>query len=318
MDSNRDEQSGAIAEGRRIYLGNLLYATKPNEIEQALEEHGFGNYVQIHVSVDPVSGRNPGYCFVDFQDRETAEAALTDLVATVRGRPLKVGPCQPKQQGQRRDNNGGSRWGPSQRESNYNSSSNNNGDSNGSGNNRWGDWKRGTDGRNGNGNTSGSRGQPDHFNNQFSGDRQEPSGKRVYIGGLGKMVDQDQNQAEISELLAGHNPLTIGKRITARDRETQEAKPNANYCFVDFATTDEAQRVVDALNGMDYGDAGGYLRVSIARGAPERRDNNNQDGGNNNNYSNGGRQQNNYRNRQKPDDAGVQRAFDSNNWRRKE
>ncbi|CAK7221306.1 hypothetical protein SCUCBS95973_004449 [Sporothrix curviconia] len=311
MDSNRDEQSGAIAEGRRIYLGNLLYATKPNEIEQALEEHGFGNYVQIHVSVDPVSGRNPGYCFVDFQDRETAEAALTDLNATVRGRTLKVGPCQPKQQGQRRENNGGSRWGPSQRDAAGDSQNNNS---------RWGDWKRGTDGRNGSNNTGGSRGALDHYN-----DHQEPSGKRVYIGGLGKMVDQDQNQAEISELLAGHNPLAIGKRITARDRETQVAKPNANYCFVDFATTDEAQSVVDALNGMDYGDAGGYLRVSIARGAPERRDNrdgnnngnynsNNQDGG----YNNGGRQQNNYRNRQKPDDAGVQRAFDSNNWRRKE
>ena len=304
--------------------GNLLYATKPNEIEQALEEHGFGNYVQIHVSIDPVSGRNPGYCFVDFQDRETAEAALTSLVATVRGRPLKVGPCQPKQQGQRRDNynsNGGSRWGPSQRDNSGDNQNGSNGDSNGSSlNNRWGDWKKGTNGRNGNYNASGSRGTLDHFNNQFHNGRQEPSGKRVYIGGLGKMVDQEQNQAEISELLAGYSPLAIGKRITARDRETQEVKPNANYCFVDFATADEAQRVVDALNGMDYGDAGGYLRVSIARGGPEQsgRDNNynnsnNQEGGNN-----GGRQQNNYRNRQKPDDAGVQRAFDSNNWRRKE
>ncbi|CAK7206653.1 hypothetical protein SEUCBS139899_009457 [Sporothrix eucalyptigena] len=308
MDSS-SEQGGAIAEGRRIYLGNLLYATKPSEIEQALEDHGFGNYAQIHVSVDPVSGRNPGYCFVDFNDRETAEAALTSLVATVRGRPLKVGPCQPKQQGQRRE---GNRWGPSS-DSASNSQSNNN-------NNRWGDWKKGTDGRNGNYNTSGARGQLDHFNSVYSNDRQEPNGKRVYIGGLGKMVDQEQNQAEIAELLAGHNPVAIGKRITARDRETQEAKPNANYCFVDFATTEEAQRVVDALNGMDYGDAGGYLRVSIARGVPDRsaRDNgnnynnNNQDGNNNGN----GRQHNNYRKRQ--DDAGVQRAFDSNNWRRKD
>ncbi|CAK7562988.1 MAG: hypothetical protein SEPTF4163_000844 [Sporothrix epigloea] len=308
--SNRGEQSDAIVEGRRIYLGNLLYATKPNEIEQALEEHGFGNYIQIHVSVDPVSGCNPGYCFVDFADRKTAEAALTSLNATIRGRPLKVGPCQPKQQGQRRENNVGSRWGPSQRVAESDALSS-----------RWGDWKRGTDGRNGNFNSSGARGALDHYNNLSGHESKVPSGRRVYIGGLGKSVDQEHNQAEIGELLAGYNPIAIGKRITGRDRETQETRPNANYCFVDFATTEDAERVVEVINGKEFGKEGCFLRAAIARGMPERTGHDARDGSGNdiaNNHQDGARQQNNYRNRQKPDDAGLQRAFDSSNWRRKE
>ncbi|CAK7269795.1 hypothetical protein SEPCBS119000_003753 [Sporothrix epigloea] len=311
MDSsNRGEQSEAIAEGRRIYLGNLLYATKPNEIEQALEEHGFGNYIQIHVSVDPVSGCNPGYCFVDFADRETAENALNSLVATVRGRTLKVGPCQPKQPGQRRENNGGSRWGPSQRDPEQDALSN-----------RWGDWKKSTGARTASLDTSGPRGALEHFNNWSGHERQVPSGRRVYIGNLGKSVDQEENQAEIGQLLAGYNPIAIGKRITGRDRETQETRPNANYCFVDFASKEDAQRAVNALNGKEYGAVGVILRASIARSMPERTDRDPRDGSSNDNENgqqDGGRP-NNYRTpRQKPDEAGLRRAFDSDNWRRKD
>lgn len=281
--------------------GNILYATRPNEIEQVLEDHGFGNYAQIHVSIDPVSGRNPGYCFVDFNDRETAEAALTSLVATLRGRPLKVGPCQPKQPGQRRDKE--SRWGPSSREGGSDADR------------RWGDWKKSTDGRSGSSGAAAStpRSNLDHTQSTNGNDRQEPNSKRVYIGGLGVTVDQDQNQAEITDLLRGFQPVAIGKRITARDRETQEAKPNANYCFVDFETAAEAQKAVDTLNGIPYGDDGAYLRVSHARGYTERSGrmdrnaNTNEDGG----------RHNNYRKRQTADD-GAPRALDSMNWRRKD
>ncbi|KAL1896095.1 hypothetical protein Sste5346_004835 [Sporothrix stenoceras] len=295
MDSpgHRDEQSGAIAEGRRIYLGNLLYATRPNEIEQALEDHGFGNYAQIHVSVDPVSGRNPGYCFVDFNDRETAESALNSLVATVRGRPLKVGPCQPKQQGQRRDARPADRWGSS-REANTDSRT---GDDR-----RWGDWKKGTDGRDNNNTPSG--------------------GKRLYIGNLGPMQDQEQNQQEIGDLLQGFAPTAIGKRLTARDRETNEPRPGQNYCFVDFATADEARQAMEALNGIPYGDEGNTLRVSIARGTPEggRSRQEYQPRGGNGDRNGGDRDGNNgggYRKRNTAED-GPPRALTANSWRRQD
>lgn len=301
-----------------------MYATRPNEIEQALEDHGFGNYAQIHVSVDPVSGRNPGYCFVDFNDRETAESALNSLVATVRGRPLKVGPCQPKQQGSgsgqpRRDARPADRWGSS-REANASPTTGTGDDR------RWGDWKKGTDGRNGTATGSGPRQALDNYNSVYTNrdgpNRDVPNGKRLYIGNLGPMQDQEQNQQEIGELLQGFEPTAIGKRITARDRETQEARPGHNYCFVDFATADEARQAMEALNGTPYGDEGNTLRVSIARGAPEARSR--QEGytprggdrnGGDRNDRNGG--EGGYRKRQTADD-GPPRSLGSSNWRRKD
>ncbi|ERS98111.1 ribonucleoprotein [Sporothrix schenckii 1099-18] len=306
--NHRDEQTGAIAEGRRIYLGNLLYATKPNEIEQALEDHGFGNFAQIHVSIDPVSGRNPGYCFVDFNDRETAETALNSLVATVRGRPLKVGPCQPKQQGQRRDARPADRWGSSR-----DASASANTNANGSGDDRrWGDWKKGGD-RNGGYNNSNSS------NNYNNNNRDAPNGKRLYIGNLGPMVDQEQNQQEIGALLQGFAPTAIGKRITARDRESNQTYPGRNYCFVDFETAEEASQAMEALNGTPYGEEGNTLRVSIARGAPEsgrlRHEYQSRGGGDRNNNGDRNNGGDGYRKRQ---DDGPLRSLDSTNWRRKE
>lgn len=251
---------------------------------------------------------------------------MTSLVATVRGRPLKVGPCQPKQQGQRRDARPADRWGSS-REANTDART---GDDR-----RWGDWKKGTDGRNGGGSggysNSGPRQSLDHYNsvnnNRDGNNGDAPQGKRLYIGNLGPMQDQEQNQQEIGDLLQGFAPTAIGKRITARDRETNEPRPGQNYCFVDFATADEARQAMEALNGTPYGDDGNTLRVSIARGTPEGgrsrqeyqprggdRDRNGGDrnGGGDRDGNNGG-----YRKRTTAED-GPPRALAANSWRRKE
>ncbi|KAI6381590.1 hypothetical protein MCOR18_006343 [Pyricularia oryzae] len=111
---------------RRIYLGNLLYDVQPAEIKDALVKNDFGAYQDIHISVDPVTARNPGYCFVDLPDRATAERALTSFHTSIRGRPLKVGPCEPKKQNASGRN---SRW----------RNSNNVGGANPAFN-RWGNW----------------------------------------------------------------------------------------------------------------------------------------------------------------------------------
>lgn len=76
--------------------GNLPYVAKPYDIEKLLAENGFGDLENIHISVDPVSARNPGYCFVDLPDRATADRAIASLSASIHGRRIKVGPCEPK------------------------------------------------------------------------------------------------------------------------------------------------------------------------------------------------------------------------------
>jgi RNA recognition motif-containing protein len=42
------------------------------------------------MSIDPFSGRNPSYCFVDLASTENASAVIQKLKnKTIRGRPLK-------------------------------------------------------------------------------------------------------------------------------------------------------------------------------------------------------------------------------------
>ncbi|EPS45833.1 hypothetical protein H072_188 [Dactylellina haptotyla CBS 200.50] len=91
------ETAAAIAEGRRIYLGNLLYTTTPDNIETFLSSNGFPNFERIHISIDPFNERNPGYCFVEFKEKVIADEALEKLEGVpMFDRLVKCRPCQPK------------------------------------------------------------------------------------------------------------------------------------------------------------------------------------------------------------------------------
>ncbi|KAK1839152.1 RNA recognition motif containing protein [Colletotrichum chrysophilum] len=234
------EQPAALLEDRRIYLGNLLYVVRPVEIEDTLKDNDFGNFEKIVISVDPVNGRNPGYCFVDFVERADAERALSSLCVDIRGRPVKVGPCEPKKQRQRV-------WG---REEEPNDK-------------RLGNWTGQQE--------PGAEGTGDspyeamgHFDKVVGTDG---DGRRLYIGGLTRMIDQQQAQEEMRDILAGFNPKEIGKRVTPHI-ETRSKPGNHHYCFVDFETVEEAAAVIKALNGKEY--AGGALQVSVAQRIPVR------------------------------------------------
>ncbi len=91
----------AITQGRRIYLGNLVYQARPGDVEAFLADNQFAEHERIHISVDPISGRNPGYCFIEFAERETAENAIAQLNGQVlMGREVKLPalPAQGRQQ----------------------------------------------------------------------------------------------------------------------------------------------------------------------------------------------------------------------------
>ncbi|TQS34479.1 hypothetical protein Golomagni_05134 [Golovinomyces magnicellulatus] len=82
----------AIEEGRRLYVGNMPYEATIKDVEKLFEDltHGIE---AINMSVDPMTGRNPSYCFIDFKSRDLASQAM----AVYNGRefmrrPLKVKP----------------------------------------------------------------------------------------------------------------------------------------------------------------------------------------------------------------------------------
>lgn len=188
QDDLDEAASDSIAEGRRIYLGNLLYRVKPDEIEQVLADSGFaGKLEAIHISVDAVTGRNPGYCFLDFHAREDATAALEALGGTaIQGRPCKVGPCRPK--------GAEKRWKSDDYKPTFQ---------------RWGDWtgpRRSGFGRDGGAPLEGVEQGPYGAMEHLDDVRRAGVAPRVFLGGIGKMINQGEHDREIRGYLEGFKP----------------------------------------------------------------------------------------------------------------
>ncbi|KAI1295927.1 hypothetical protein F5Y03DRAFT_299793 [Xylaria venustula] len=224
----KDEEGAAkaIAEGRRIYIGNLRYSAKPDDIEDLLRANDLGHFVNIHISIDPFTGRNPSYCFVEFRDVDSATKAMEVLEGKeLLGREVKCRPCQPKGSG-----SGGK---PSEAP------------------NRWGQW------------TSEKEGEDQPKHKSFDRYRQDFTGKRLYVGSLPRMHDQATNFAEMTELFKDFKLEAISKRVTAHET-TRELPGNHDYCFVDFATAEEAKEAMNSLNGTTF--KGDRLKVSPAKG----------------------------------------------------
>ncbi|KAI0010522.1 RNA-binding domain-containing protein [Xylariaceae sp. FL0662B] len=241
----KDEEGAAraIAEGRRIYIGNLRYQAKPDDLEGLLTAHALGNFDSIHISIDPFTGRNPSYCFVEFPDRASADRAMAVLEGKLLlGREVKCRPCQPKGSG-----SGGRR---------------------NEGLNRWGNWP------NGNGDADVEPGEiatPDSQQDardggappSFARYREDFTGRRLYVGGLPRMLDQAANFTEMSELFRSFKVEAISKRVSAH-ASARAKSGRHDYCFVDFATPREAKAAVAAADGRSF--RGGRLKVSLASG----------------------------------------------------
>ncbi|KAI7566851.1 hypothetical protein KC316_g12457, partial [Hortaea werneckii] len=76
--------------GLRLYVGSLPYVAQKLEVEQLFVDNDLP-IKKVDISIDPFTGRNPGYCFVDFHTIEDAERALETLPGKrVRGRPIKI------------------------------------------------------------------------------------------------------------------------------------------------------------------------------------------------------------------------------------
>ncbi|KHJ35759.1 putative rna recognition motif containing protein [Erysiphe necator] len=89
---NDTKAEQAIAEGRRVYVGNMPYEATINDVERFFENMADG-IEAINMSVDPMTGRNPSYCFIDFKSKEFACRAMSEYNdREFMRRPLKVKP----------------------------------------------------------------------------------------------------------------------------------------------------------------------------------------------------------------------------------
>jgi RNA recognition motif-containing protein len=75
--------------GRKIYVGNLNYSTSERELEDLFSQ--YGSVASTNIIVDRMTDRSKGFGFVEMEDEQAAEAAISALNNyEFGGRNLKV------------------------------------------------------------------------------------------------------------------------------------------------------------------------------------------------------------------------------------
>ena len=194
------------------------------------------------MSIDPFSGRNPSYCFVDLDHNEDADAVIERLQGhLVRGRPIKIN-FNSKKQAER----------PRRLETRLQT-----------GERRSFDFNRG-------------KTSPFVFDRFARSDAREhwtkpvEEGKRLYVGGLSDVSDQAFVNEEMRQLFEGHNIEAVSKRILPAHRNMAFAATGQCYCFVDFPSADEAKDAMVAFNGKPT-PYGGVYKIKVAFDQQDRK-----------------------------------------------
>ena len=201
----------------------------------------------IDISIDPFNGRNPSYCFADFHTQADADHALEVLPGKlVRNRPVKVNlkterkpqfaarnrlPTKTYDQGWR------ARSIPS-RNANENAYV-------------YDRWSRDD--------------APSRWTAPFD------EGRRLFVGGLPQIPNQDSLNAEMRTLFRGWNIEAVSKILSPNDH--WRSKPGSHhYCFVDLATAQEAQDAIKALDrkATPYGGSYGVSPAKMPSSKPTK------------------------------------------------
>ena len=78
-----------------IYVGNLSYDTKEEDLRSAFEQ--FGAVASVSLIKDKFSGQSKGFGFVEMPSRTEGQAAIDGLNGTeIAGRNIKVNEARPR------------------------------------------------------------------------------------------------------------------------------------------------------------------------------------------------------------------------------
>jgi RNA recognition motif-containing protein len=225
----------AIDEGRRLYVGNMPYQSTTKDVENLFSEVASG-IEAISISVDPLTGRNPSYCFIDFTSSDLAQSVMEEYSGKdFMGRALKVKP-------------GVRSTTSANRQATTEKSPLSRREANPLFQDRW------------------------RTEDVEKVNKAGEEGRRLYVGGLPRFKDQFVTDSKVRELFQGFNVLIVGKLITPHESKRDEPG-NHHYCFVDLATAEEAVEAVKSLDGMEK--FGGNVKVDrpfgMSRKQVERR-----------------------------------------------
>lgn len=226
--SSASEASRAISEGRRLYVGNMPYDAKSEDIRAVFETANY-KIDRIDIAIDPFTRRNPSYCFVDLTSKDEADRAMVELDGNeVLGRPLKIRLGLAKSPGDRSQQlaDGSFRFDRKPAMTDH--------------------WQRNN-----------------RDNVPSSSSHQVDQSRRLYIGGLPREEDQEKLKDNIRAFFKGYNVEIASKLFTPHPAKRFEPGDHY-YLFVDFDTAEDAETAMNTLNGQD-GPWGGKIRVQRAR-----------------------------------------------------
>ncbi|KAL1883711.1 hypothetical protein Plec18167_002718 [Paecilomyces lecythidis] len=206
----------------------MPYAAKTEDVETLFPTEEY-KIERIDISIDPFTGRNPSYCFVELASKEQAERAMTELDGKdLLGRPVKIRPGVAKSSNDRSLPRGESSPSAEKTTAPY----------------------------------AFDRWQRNDASNHWKGYSEQ--GRRLYVGGLPRPESQQVVDTEIRKFFDGFNVEAISKVISPHLSKRFEPGDHY-YLFVDFASSDEAQTAINTLDGQ-VGPWGGKLKVSKAKG----------------------------------------------------
>lgn len=92
---------------KRIYVGNLPFSASSQDVQELFEQ--YGPVSEVHLVTDRQTGQPRGFGFVQMDDDEAAERAISELNnRDFQGRNLKVNEARPREN---RGGGGGGRGG---------------------------------------------------------------------------------------------------------------------------------------------------------------------------------------------------------------
>lgn len=221
-----EEAEQAIEQGRRVYVGNLPYDAKLDDIRSLLAD--VSRVIQdIAISIDPMTSQNPSYCFVDFTSKEAAVQAIEIYNGqTFMRRPLKVKPGlkpAPRRRNDLDDERLGSSYVSPNREENERSPAFN----------RW-------------------RRLDTQINTESMNNSATDEGRRLYVGGLPRFssLTHGEHVQRIRDLFRDFEVEVVSKLVSPH--ESKVAAPgNHYYCFVDLRRKEDVEGAIAALNVLD-------------------------------------------------------------------
>lgn len=82
--------------GKKLYVGNLPYSVSNSDLEQMFTQ--FGSVTSAQVITDRDTGRSKGFGFVEMNNDDEAQAAITAMNGTQQdGRALTVNEARPRE-----------------------------------------------------------------------------------------------------------------------------------------------------------------------------------------------------------------------------